>query len=33
MREQVLVKNVAINKGYLTLLIAENQRIITIFAK
>ena len=33
MREQVLVKNGAINKAYLTLLIAENQRIITIFAK
>ncbi len=32
-REQELAKNGAINKGYLTLLIAENQRIITIFAK
>lgn len=32
-REQELAKNGAINKAYLTLLIAENQRIITIFAK
>ena len=31
-REHILVKNRAKNKAYLTLLIAENQRIITNFA-
>lgn len=32
MREQEILKNGAKNKAYLTLLIAENQRIITNFA-